>query len=226
MKFYTLLATFATTAVSLNAAVLNFSGFSDNDNLTAIPWVIAPGPTQTYMWGDITTGSGTGTANSGFTSIADPTLLTFSFGDLELDVANSQSPGVGTPGWEEYRELSAPVVNMDFFYNGALWATGQLVDAYRIDVADVDDFAGGIGTAQIELISNTAAGLAFFNEVDALTGGTRILDFENGNFVVVSGPDGTFTSTGSFTAIPEPSSFAMVCLGAVFLFTAVRRRRA
>ncbi|WP_158279895.1 PEP-CTERM sorting domain-containing protein [Coraliomargarita sinensis] len=205
----------ATTA--LNAATLNYDGFSDYDNLTSIPWVAG-----NFMWGEIASGNGTGITNNGFSSIPNASLFTFTFGDLELDAANSQSPGPSSPGWEEYRELDSNVQPVEFFYNGVLWATGSFVDDFRVDVESNDDL-NGVGMSEVQLTGHTAAGNDFYQEVSSLTGGSRVLQFENSNFVNTSGPDGFFESDGIMTAVPEPASFGLG-LGLIGFLLALRRR--
>lgn len=208
----------ASLSPALSAATLDVVGTVHCTDLTGPSWV---GPTA--MWSSIASGTFSGTAQAGFTTFADPALLTFSYGDLELDLTLSQSPGADTVGFEYYTELDSNVQPFEVRYDGVLWATGT-TDFLRTEVDNSDDYTA-IGTGRASLTGATVDGAAFFAEILAFTGGTGHLDFDISDFSAVDNA-GNFASTGVMTAIPEPSAAALLAgLGALALGAAGRRRR-
>jgi hypothetical protein len=229
---FSLLATAASLmlgAVSvLNAASFNFSGNLQAGNLTATPWVKVPlsppalEPSfQTFMWGSIETGGGTGTAQAGFAYLAsrDVGLLTFTSGDLEL--TTFQSPGPATLGFERYTENDGSVLPFTIRYDGAIIATGTSDFLYD-EVSHQYDLAA-VGNGQVTL---TAAGAdpTFYNEVLALTGGTGRLQVTLASFDPVDNA-GLFATTGSFTAVPEPEAYSALAAAGLMGWAAWRRSR-
>jgi len=172
--------------------------------------------------GAVESGDGTGTASSGFTSLngLDITLFSFTFGDLEL--TSQLSPTATEAGFEYYSEGDNSVEQMQFFYNGDLWASATL-NFLQVDVDNSSDSsATGFGTANL-----TSSGLddTFFNEVMFLTGGTGLLTFDVSGFTPIN-LKGDFTSTGriSVSAVPLPAAlwlFGPALLG----FMGFRRKK-
>lgn len=170
------------------------------------------------MWGSVETAGGTGSSTSGFASLAalNPSLITFSLGDLEL--SSHLSPGTSTSGFEYYSEVDASVTPFNLYYDGALWATGT-TSFLQSDVANKNSTTA-TGTGAVYL---TAPGLdpAFYNEVMNITGGTGLLQIAVSNFSAVDNA-GNFTMVGSLAATPEPSRLLLLGLG--LLPTLLRRR--
>lgn len=158
-------------------------------------------------------------------------LLSWRYGPMTLAQggdAVTLSPGADTPGFEDYRydtQGGAAAPNLTFFYDGAQWASGY-VTQFIVEVDnDADASASGSGTAV--LTSNTVVGQDFMNEIMAASGGTGSLVFEASNFApVVFADPGTFSSAGTITVIPEPSTGAFLGGLTVLLAVALRRRRA
>lgn len=193
-----------------NAASIDFNGSVSAANLTNYSWVLG-----SKMWGSIEDGSGAGTSAEGFSSLAglDMTLFSFTFGDLEL--TDHLSPGSSSAGYEYYSEGDGSTQAMEFFYDGALWASGSL-DYLRIDVDNASDSAAiGFGVATL-----TSAGVnaAFYNEVLSLTGGSGRLNIEVFNFFPVS--NGTFGSLGkiSVASVPVPAAVVLFASGLMSVF--------
>ena len=208
----------ASLSPAASAATLDVVGTVHCTDLTGPSWV---GPT--VMWTSVDSGTFSGTAQAGFATFADPALLTFSYGDLELDLTRSQSPGADTIGFEYYTELDSSVQPFEVRYNGVLWASGT-TDFLRTEVDNSDDYTA-VGTGRASLTAATVDGAAFFAEVLALTGGTGHLDFDISDFHAVDNA-GNFASVGVMTAIPEPASASVLAgLGALALGALRRRRR-
>jgi hypothetical protein len=199
-----------------NAASFDFAGSLHAANSTANPWV--GGST---MWGTIETGDGTGTSQSGFAYLAsrDVSLLTFTFGDLEL--TSSLSPGIGSLGFERYTENDASVMPFTISYNGIPIATGTSDYLYD-EVSHSLDFTA-VGDGQVTL---TAPGgdPTFYNEVTALTGGSRVLQVTLASFDPVDNL-GNFTTTGTISAVPEPREYAALSAAGLIGWAAWRRSR-
>ena len=209
----------------VRAQVVEFSGQVQASNLTAIPWV-----TGSTMWGQIDSGNAGATSAVGFTSLSfggfNPALFTWTIGNGgELELGLNQSPGPALIGFEVYENTAGPAVDIQFSYNGDLWASG-VVDQVRSEVANVNAQVG-TGTG---LVTLTAAGVddSFFNEVIALTGGSGKLNYTFTAFNPVNA-QGLFNSLGSFTAVPEPTETAMVFgilgLGAVVLHRRIKAQK-
>ncbi len=214
----------AGSGLSTRAQVVNFSGQVQAGNLTAIPWVIG-----STMWGTIDSGNAAATGAAGFNSLSfggfNPALFSWTIGNVgELELGANQSPGPALMGFEVYSNTAGPAVDIQFSYNGDLWASG-VVDQVRSEVVN-NMAAVGTGTGQVTL---TAAGVdaAFFNEVMALTAGSGQLDFTFTAFTPVNA-QGLFNSAGSFTAVPEPGETAVgfaLLTGVVLSVHRLRRRK-
>lgn len=177
---------------------------------------------------------GSGATQSGFDLFdgggQDITLLSWTLSEMTLYQGAGTatlSPGPASAGFEDYRyddNGGLAAANLTFFYNGDEWASGY-VTRFVTTVDNTSDFdATGAGDAVIT--SNTPAGLAFFNEVMTLSGNTGDLFFIADSFFSVSATDpGTFSSTGSITVVPEPSTYAALCGLAVLGVVALRRRK-
>lgn len=219
MKLFRILPLLA-LPLAASAAVINFSGGSQSSNLTTQAWVFG-----SSMWGTIDIGSATATSVVGFSSIPNPALFSWSFSDLELDLAASQSPGAATPGWEIYRELDGAPQPIIFSYNGTQWATAMLTDDhYRIDVSHNLD-AGAVGSATFVLdgVLNPS-GQAFYDEVLSLSGGSGVITASVFDFYPVD-LNGQFSSNGTLTVIPEPGASAgWLALAALLLALWPRRK--
>ena len=204
-------------SVALGQATIDYSaGTVFTSDASGPSWV---GGSLMYKF--ITSGSSTGTAQSGFSTIPDITLLTWSFDDLDLDIGDSISPGAASAGLEVYRDTDSSS-NLQFSYNGALWVSG-LITEYRVNVDNNNDFdATGVGVSTIT--SFTAAGEDFYNEIMTLSGGSGEIGFTADSFAAVAA--GEFTSAGSLTisAVPEPNTYALWLGMAVVGFTGTRRR--
>lgn len=199
------------------AADIQFTGSISMSSLTGNPWV-----TPSFMWGQIDSGSLTATSISGFTSLngSDPSKLVFSFTST-MGLTSFQIPGAASAGFERYTP-SGGGTSFQVTYDGTVLATGVAV-FLRSDVTSSNAVtATGSGQAQL-----TAGGssLAFFQEVLSKTGGTGLLDMNISGFTPIDNL-GHFSSTGSLSAIPEPSTFALgsglTVLGMAVLW---RRRR-
>lgn len=203
-------------ASTLSAQVFEYGGQTQAANITNHDWVLG-----SKMWGTIEAGSGVGTSSDGFTSLAniDISKFTFTFGDLEL--TNFLEPGPASAGFEVYSEGDGSVQPIQFFYDGNLWASGDVFDI-TINVDNSND-ATAVGTSRVQL---TAPGVdaAFYNEVIALSGGTGLLDFQIADFFPVDDA-GLFSSTGSVSPVPEPSTYALVFGMGIAGFAVARRLR-
>ena len=211
---------------------IDFSGMTQNRDLGGIPWVGG-----TTMWESIETGDGMATFVQGIPVMEalNPMLLTWTFGDLELIEANSRSPrpmGSPTPppisGVEFYSENDGSVVPLEFSYDGTLWATGEIQN-FIVNVDDDADFtATGTGVAML-----TAPGPVereFFDDIDEISGGTRLLNFTINNFDPVDA-NGLFSSTGTIlvAAVPEPQTYGlfaiMICAALVMVRMRTKQQR-
>ena len=223
----TALAAAVALASAAHAASFDFSGFLQAGNLTGIPWVNLFDPPrpegQSAMWGTIETGSGTGTSQSGFSYLVgkDPALLTFTFGDLELNTF--QSPGIGTMGFERYTDSDGSSVPFSISYNGVVIAEGT--SEYLYDEVDHINDLNAVGTGRVTL-NTPGSDPAFYNEVSAITGGTRQLDVTLTGFFPVNNA-GLFATTGSISAtpVPEPEEYAAVAAAGLIGWAVWRRRQ-
>jgi len=225
------LATVLATAVALtsnaHAASFDFSGLLQADNLTGIPWVNVSNPPtpegQSLMWGSIETGSATGTSQSGFSYLEgkDPALLTFTFGDLELNTF--QSPLVGAMGFERYTDNDGSSVPFSISYDGVVIAQGTSQYLYT-EVDHISDLTA-IGSGRVSL-HTPGSDPAFYNEVFAITGGSRQLDVTLTSFFPVNDA-GLFATTGSISAtpVPEPEENAAVAAAGLIGWAVWRRRQ-
>lgn len=200
------LAIFIGGVIQSKAQVVEFSGQVQASNLTGNPWV---GPS--FMWGQIDSGNATATSSVGFTSLSfggfNPALFSWTIGNVgELELGLNQSPGPALMGFEVYENSVGPAVDIQFSYDGNLWASGT-VDRVRSEVVNN---AANVGTGT-GIVTLTAAGVSstFFDEVIALTGGSGRLDYTFTGFNPVDA-NGLFNSVGSFTAVPEPSEYALL----------------
>lgn len=204
----------------LSGQVVEFSGQVQASNLTAIDWVVG-----SKMWGQVDSGNATATSANGFNSLSfggfNPALFSWTIGNVgELELGANQSPGPATMGFENYVNTVGPDVDIQFTYNGDIWANG-IVNLVRSEV--VNDTANvGTGSGTVTL---TGGGVdnTFFNEVIALSGGSGQLDYTFTSFTPVNA-QGLFNSAGSFTVVPEPSEYAMM-FGVLGVAAVVLRRR-
>lgn len=209
-------ATLLTLTALSRAASFDFSGVVHADSLTAIPWV---GPST--MWGAIARGSGTGTSQSGFTYFNTHAItdLSFSFGDLEL--SSHLSPGPAFAGFEVYTETDSVLVPFSIKLSGTEIASGVSLEL-TTHVSDSSDFvATGTGKFQV---TTPGADPTFYNEVMTLTAGSGLFHADITSFAAVD-IAGNFSSLGTMTAVPEPSTFAAGTALALLGFAAVRRMR-
>ncbi len=215
-RFATATATALVLAGVGQAASFDFSGDLQAGNLTGNPWVL-----QSFMWGTIETGSGTGTSQSGFSFFDTRNIsqLTFTFGDLEL--SSSASPGLFAGGFERYTDTDGSSVPFTIRYAGTTVATGTSV--YLYDEVEHSNDVTAVGTGQV-ILTAPGSDPTFFNEIMALTGNTGQLDLVLTGFFPVN-QQGLFATTGTFTAVPEPGEYA--ALGALGMagFALWRRRR-
>ncbi len=139
------------------------------------------------------------------------------------------SPGAATEGKEDYRYDTAggtAAKNITFYYDdGGLqeWVTGYVTRF----VTTVTDIAADNATAvgDVVITNFTAAGEDFFNELSTLSGGSMEISYIADSFTPVSlSNPGTFSSTGSWTVVPEPSTWA-AAFGVVVLALGIYRRR-
>lgn len=229
------------TAVSASAAFITYNnGVTNTASATGPAWV---GGTNMFLniisdYGSSPLGpsGGSGATQDGFDLFnpggggLDITLLSWTLGTMTLYQGAGTatlSPGPASAGFEDYRyddNGGLAATNLTFFYNGAEWVSGY-VTRFVTEVENNADFnATGAGDAVIT--SNTPAGLAFFNEVMALSSGTGQLSFVADSFTPVSPTDpGTFGSAGSITVVPEPSAWAAIFGASVLGITYIRRRR-
>jgi hypothetical protein len=201
---------------AVNGASVQFSGTTFmSDTSENIPWVLG-----SVMFESLDSGTATGTSQQGFTFFEtnNVNLLTWTFGDLEL--SSFQSPGVATPGFEIYTETDGNEVPFTLDYDSSVAAVG-VVSWLRVDVSNSSDLAA-TGTAEV-ILQNPGSDPELFNEIMSLSGNTGILYFTINEFDPVS--FGQFASTGSFTVVPEPSTFASLA-GAFILAYVLRRRLA
>lgn len=193
-------------------ARIEYSAITQNGNITGHDWVLG-----SKMWGSIESGTSTATHIEGFSSLAglNPSLLTWTFGDLEL--TSFLEPTADTAGYEIYSESDSNVIPLNFYYGGNLLASGTVYDI-TVHVANANDVnAAGVATGRIE---SPGSDDAFFDEIMGFTGGSGLLSFTIGEFYSMSS-SGQFGSSGvlTFTApvpAPEGASTAL-CLGFGFL---------
>jgi hypothetical protein len=226
-RLVTTIVTVAALSSAAHAALFDFSGTLQAASLTGIPWVNGSNPptpeAQTWMWGSIETGSGTGTSQSGFSYLVgrNPALLTFTFGDLELDT--HRSPGPGTMGFERYTDTDGSSVPFTISYNGVMIAEGTSEYLYD-EVSHINDFTA-VGNGRVTL-HTPGSDPTFYNEVSAITGGTRQLDVTLRSFFPVNNA-GLFVTTGSISAtpVPEPEEYAAVAAAGLIGWAVWRRRQ-
>lgn len=140
------------------------------------------------------------------------------------------SPTTTTEGKEDYRYDDAggtAAKNLVFYYDDGggpdEWASGYITRF----ITTVTDIAADDATAvgDVVLTNFTAAGEDFFNEIMTLSGGSGEIIYTADSFVpVVIADPATFTSAGSWTVIPEPSTWA-ASIGAMALTVVFTRRR-
>jgi hypothetical protein len=201
-------------AGAAHAATISYSGTTfASDTSSNIPWVLG-----SEMYESIDSGTATANGQTGFNffNTNNISLLTWSFGDLELTAF--QSPGASSPGFETYTENDAVVVPLEFFYDGDLVASGTVIELNTYVTNNMDMSATGDVLFQL-----TSAGLdpTFYNEFVALSGGTGMATAVLGDFTPVS--PGEFTSNGLMTIVPEPSA-APLAMGALAGLVWMRRR--
>ena len=216
----TLLAMAAALAGPASAATFDFGGKLVASNLTTQDWVLG-----SKIWGSIESGEGYGISQSGFNYFAthDITLLRFDFGDLEL--SSFLSPTVSSGGFERYSEVDLSLVpfTLSLAASGGgstVIATGTSVYLYA-EVSNLSD-STAVGMGLVTLTS-PGSDPTFYNEVLALTGGSGQLNLILASFVPENN-QGLFTTTGSFTAVPEPGEYAAVSAAALLGLALWRRR--
>lgn len=140
------------------------------------------------------------------------------------------SPGPASEGKEDYRYDTLGGTadkNLIFYYdNGVVleeWVSGYIT-RFVTTVTDIDaDTATGFG--EVVITESTAAGMDFFNEIMTLSNGTGLIEYTATNFLSTDlSVPGSFSSDGSFTVVPEPSSWASL-VGVCALSVAFLRRR-
>lgn len=181
------------------------------------------GPATFYPYTGLSTGSGTASGITDFTSLDGvlPSRITYEF--ALMDLTTFVSGGVGGTSVEIY----TPGVGSTFRFmlDGATLATGE-VQSLQIDTNYDTGAATGFG-----YVTLSAPGLnpAFFNEINMLTGGTNRVDFAISNFSALGGDLSSFVfaSSGNFTvtAVPEPASAAAIFGVAALVLVLKRRRR-
>lgn len=230
MKMLTLVGLALTTGVQ--AQVVEFSGQIQAGELTEIAWV-----NGSKMWGSNENGTATATSVNGFNfpnQFGGFNVNQFSWEiggtavdleDLDLDVGQSQSPGVGVQGFEYYTNLDGPTTTITFKHGADVWATGT-VDFVRTLVPHVNAVSA-TGTGQATITAHGGGDTTFFDDIMLLSGGTGQLDFTFTSFEAVDAA-GLFNSAGSFTVVPEPSEYALMFVllggGAIALRRARLRR--
>lgn len=207
------------TALTLNLSAQGIITYDTGDVFTSD----ASGPAWvagSLMFNKIDSGAATGATQSGFSTIPNIALLTWSFDDLDLVVGESIVPGAATAGLEVYRDTDNSS-NLQFFYDGDLWLTG-LITEYRVEVDNNLDIEA-VGTGYATITSSTVAGVGLYNEILSLTNATGDLTFAADAFASVAA--GQFQSPGSISAVPEPSATAAL-LGLFAIAMVGNRRRA
>ncbi len=144
--------------------------------------------------------------------------------------AETFSPGVASEGKEDYRydtQAGAAAKNLVFFYDSGSgpeeWASGYITRF----VTTVTDIAAADATAvgDVLLTNSTVAGQDFFNEIMSLSNGTGTLQYLADSFVPVQLTDpATFISSGSWTVVPEPSTWSMLLGTGVLALAGFRRK--
>jgi len=140
------------------------------------------------------------------------------------------SPTVASEGKEDYRYdtlAETAAKNLVFFYDSGSgpeeWASGYITRF----VTTVTDIAADDATAvgDVLLTNSTVAGQDFFDEIMSLSNGTGALQYFADSFVPVQISDpATFISSGSWTVIPEPSTWAMLLGTGVLALAGFRRK--
>ncbi len=169
-----------------------------------------------YAWEEVTGGSSTNTAISGFSSLAaiNPGDLTLSFSSMPLISITNNPDNTVT-------ELYAGAT---FTLTGpGLSASGSVVQLSIITNKSSDT---AIGVGQVTL--SGAPGDPFFQDVTSLTGGSNLLSFHFDSYdpVSVTPTGAVYSSTGHFTVVPvpEPADTAVILAAGGALFASVRRR--
>ncbi|WP_309398227.1 PEP-CTERM sorting domain-containing protein [Cerasicoccus maritimus] len=228
------------SSLSATAAFITYQdGITNTSNASGPSWV-----SGSVMFLDIISNyagapdvsGATGFSSSGFDLFEptggnlDITLLTWEIGSMSLYQGAGTltlSPGVATPGFEDYRyddaSGTAPY-NLNFFYDGDLWASGYIT-SFVTEVDNNSDFSA-VGAGSGYLAEATVAGADFLAEVGALTSSTNEFSFTADNFSpVVPADPGTFSSVGAINFVPEPGTtvagMGVLALGAVL----IRRRQ-
>lgn len=229
---------FGLSTLSASAAFITYqNGITNVQDSSGPAWVDG-----TNMFRNIITdfvGSAGPTGATGFSSDLDLfnpglggmdiTLLTWSFSGLTLfQGAGSltQSPGVASPGFEDYRyddQGGIAAHNLEFYYDGDLWVTGYITNFVTTVANNTADTATGAGEAQ--LLTATLDGQMFLDEINGLTNNTGLITFTADNFDPVAGFDpASFSSNGAINIVPEPGVTA-AGIGAIVLGAVLFRRR-
>lgn len=228
---------------SLRAATIYFEDGNVNAEFPTGPlWVNGTGMFQSLVYDNpiATRASGAeASSQEGFNLFSplggglDVTLLAWEFFGLSLmgigdGDSLTQSPGIDSKGYEDYRyddEGGDGVPNLYFYYNGDLWAMGFLT-RFVVEVENEDSEDGiAWGTAYIHEV--LPAGQDFYDEIMALSYNTGQLEFSVDSFTVYAweGLFASFSSSGSFTVVPESSTVAAVAGIVALTLVSLRRKR-
>lgn len=137
------------------------------DQPNSIPWVNFNG-NPSFMWETVESGTGAADSANGLNSLSFggfvPAKFTWKVGEAipgggDLELSSHQSPGAASIGFERYTNVDGPTAEIQFSYDGDLWAIGT-VDFLRSEVAHINSVAA-TGTGQVTLTADGGAILRF-----------------------------------------------------------------
>jgi hypothetical protein len=172
----------------------------------------------TGVFQNIAPGTGTATAITGFASLAGqpPSALTFAFSGSQLLQSTINGPNITLV----YGGTAASPYTFNLLLNGSPIGTST-----GATLTVVGNTATNTATVTELITLNGVVGNPFFQEVLAQTGGTGQL-FIRTDPLPLTSPDNRIMTTGTISTVPEPSSLALLGLGALGVATLGGRRGA
>jgi hypothetical protein len=157
-----------------------------------------------------------------FTTPATLADGSYHWATTSLGQPNTNLPaGVSFVATDGYTTLTDPADLGDFDFN---IAGGQLTGTYVLDVQDPSNCDSYYGCTSLYGGANAAdAGVGTTQLYDNTDPGIVGIDYAGHHIPVANGGIGTFTQSGSVSAVPEPATLLMLAIGAGLLVSQKRR---